>query len=190
MWPVLTKEALSRFDHFWHVGTVTKYTKCKFNLTLNQSCILKDNRVVVSCSRTVKWRTQCLSLTSLPAARIGPSDLSPLLWERVAQLCHRGQTQTRKIRHGDQNGQEMYLQNKITQNTMPTIRRKDRVPVATSETGRTRLGDGVAQLLSLFLSGNLLCLLILRPEVPEFEPSQEHKQNVWAFSSTKKKCCA
>ena len=41
---------------------------------------------MVSCSLGVKWRTQGLSLTSLPVARIGDSDLRPLLGELVTYI--------------------------------------------------------------------------------------------------------
>ena len=38
---------------------------------------------MVSSSRTVKWMTQSLPLTSSPVARTDPSDLRSLLWERL-----------------------------------------------------------------------------------------------------------
>ena len=42
---------------------------------------------MVGGSQTIKWRKWWLCLTSLSVARIGPSDLRPILWERVTLFC-------------------------------------------------------------------------------------------------------
>ena len=57
MSPVLTKWVLSRFCHFWDIGSVRKYPEYSLICYFNQVCILKDRDVLVSWSRTVKWRT-------------------------------------------------------------------------------------------------------------------------------------
>ena len=72
--PFCSKMVLSWFDHFWDSITLRKYTKCSFIEYSKQGCIIKDAEVLVGWIRTVKWRTQWLSLTSLPVARIGASD--------------------------------------------------------------------------------------------------------------------
>ena len=78
-----SKVVSSRLHHFWDTGT-------KWGLTghLKQAaCIhmLEDN-VLVICSRKVKRRTQCPSLTLLPVACIGYSDQRPHLWDRAGQI--------------------------------------------------------------------------------------------------------
>ena len=86
MWPVLTKGVWNRCYHFWDIGTVRQYTECSLIWYLNQARISNDRKVLASYSVGVKWRTQRLSFTSLPVARIDPSDFIPLLWERVTDL--------------------------------------------------------------------------------------------------------
>ena len=72
MWPVLTEGVVGRCYHCPDMGAIRNYTRFIVTWYLIQACILQDQKAVVDRSRTVRWRTQRLSLTSLPVARIGP----------------------------------------------------------------------------------------------------------------------
>ena len=58
-----------------------KYTKLIWFYTRKQACVSKDDKVVVSWTVGVRWRTQWLSLTSWPAIGIGSKWVRTLLSE-------------------------------------------------------------------------------------------------------------
>ena len=86
------------FDHFCDLGRVNKYTQLQFNLVFEWSFYRK--RLKHSGQLKQDSRVEAVviaSLTCLPVAGIGPSDLRPLLWERVTlvinqPLCQMSQT--------------------------------------------------------------------------------------------------
>ena len=83
-----------------------KYTKCSLIWYLQQASIIKDAKVLVSWSRTAKWRTQWLSLTYLHAARIGPNEL--------IDNCFLTPSQPRRSYEGDFQGVETLVWKRVT----------------------------------------------------------------------------